>query len=128
MVPSKWRPKSGKIELSVLLWPLREQQFLLVLPPTRLNLLLDKINEKSLSDDEVAAAEREIGGNSAQIKLDKVGRLCLPEELAAEAALRKEALLVGRLNKFEIWEPGRFKKNNKGDEAVAAAAIKNLNL
>ena len=52
----------------------------------------------------------------------------MPEELAAEAALRKEALLVGRLNKFEIWEPGRFKKNNKGDEAVAAAAIKNLNL
>ncbi len=125
MVPSKWREK---IELSVILWPLRERQFLLVLPPTRLNLLLDKLNEMSLSDDDVAAVERVIGGNSAQIKLDKVGRLCLPEELAAEAGLRKEALFVGRLNKFEIWEPGRFKENNKGDEAVAAAAIKNLNL
>ncbi len=128
MVPSKWRPKSGKIDLFVVLWPWREHQFLLVLPPTRLNVLLDKINEMSLSDDDVAAVERVIGGNSAQIKLDKVGRLCLPEELAAEVGLRKEALLVGRLNKFEIWEPGRFKENNKGNEAVAAAAIKNLNL
>jgi len=44
------------------------------------------------------------------------------------AGLRKEAMFVGRLNKFEIWEPGRFNKNNKGNEAVAAAAIKNLNL
>ena len=128
MVPSKWRPKSGKTELSVLPWPLGDQQFLLVLPPKRWNLLLDKLNEMSLSDDDVAAVERVIGGNSAQIKLDKVGRLCLPEELAAEVGLRKEALLVGRLNKFEIWEPGRFKENNKGNETVAAAAIKNLNL
>ncbi len=49
-------------------------------------------------------------------------------QLAAVAGLRKEAMFVGRLNKFEIWEPGRFNKNNKGNEAVAAAAIKNLNL
>ena len=128
MVPSKWRPKSGKTELSVLPWPLGDQQFLLVLPPARWNLLLERLNEMSLSDDEAAVVERVIGGSSAHLTLDKAGRLCLPEELAAVAGLRKEAMFVGRLNKFEIWEPGRFNKNNKGNEAVAAAAIKNLNL
>jgi division/cell wall cluster transcriptional repressor MraZ len=128
MVPSKWRPKSGKTELSVLPWPLGDQQFLLVLPPARWNLLLERLNEMSLSDDEAAVVERVIGGNSARLILDKAGRLCLPEELAAVAGLRKEAMFVGRLNKFEIWEPGRFNENNKGNEAVAAAAIKNLNL
>ena len=128
MVPSKWRPKSGKTELSVLPWPLGDQQFLLVLPPARWNLLLERLNEMSLSDDEAAVVERVIGGSSAHLTLDKAGRLCLPEEQAAVAGLRKEAMFVGRLNKFEIWEPGRFNKNNKGNEAVAAAAIKNLNL
>ena len=128
MVPSKWRPKSGKTELSVLPWPLGDQQFLLVLPPARWNLLLERLNEMSLSDDEAAVVERVIGGSSAPLTLDKAGRLCLPEELAAVAGLRKEAMFVGRLNMFEIWEPGRFNKNNKGNEAVAAAAIKNLNL
>ncbi len=128
MVPSKWRPKSGKTELSVLPWPLGDQQFLLVLPPARWNLLLERLNEMSLSDDEAAVVERVIGGSSAHLTLDKAGRLCLPEELAAVAGLRKEALLVGRLNKFEIWEPDRFNENNQGNEAVAAAAIKNLNL
>jgi division/cell wall cluster transcriptional repressor MraZ len=86
------------------------------------------LNEMSLSDEEAAVVERVIGGNSAHLILDKAGRLCLPEELAAVAGLRKEAMFVGRLNKFEIWEPGRFNENNKGNEAVAAAAIKNLNL
>ena len=128
MVPSKWRPKSGKTELSVLPWPLGDQQFLLVLPPKRWNMVLERLNEMSLFDDQAAMAERVIGGSSAHLTLDKAGRLCLPEELAAVAGLRKEAMFVGRLNKFEIWEPGRFKKNKKGDEAVAAAAIKNLNL
>ena len=128
MVPSKWRPKSGKTELSVLPWPLGDQQFLLVLPPARWNLLLERLNDMSLSDDEAAVVERVIGGNSAHLILDKAGRLCLPEELVAVAGLRKEAMFVGRLNKFEIWEPGRFNENNKGNEAVAAAAIKNLNL
>ena len=129
MVPSKWRPKSGQTELAIMPWPLLgEQQYLLVLPPTRWNMLLDRLNEMSLSNDQAAAAERVIGGSSSHLKLDKAGRLCLPEELAAVAGLRKEAMLVGRLNKFEIWEPGRFAENNKGNEAVAAAAIKNLNL
>ncbi|MED5382282.1 MAG: hypothetical protein VYC47_06895 [Verrucomicrobiota bacterium] len=128
MVPSKWRPKSGKTELAILPWPLGEQQFLLVLPPTRWDMLLERLNEMSLSDDQAAVVERVIGGSSAHLTLDKAGRLCLPEELAAVAGLRKEALLVGRLNKFEIWEPGRFAENNKGNESVAAAAIKNLNL
>ena len=62
------------------------------------------------------------------MKLDKVGRLCLPEELAKVAAIKQEAVLVGRLNKFEIWSPDRFEETNQGSEAVAAAAIKNLNL
>ncbi|MBC8243245.1 MAG: hypothetical protein H8E20_02525 [Verrucomicrobia bacterium] len=128
MVPSKWRPKSGKTELAILPWPLGEQQFLLVLPPTRWDMLLERLNEMSLSDDQAAVVERVIGGSSAHLTLDKAGRLCLPEELAAVAGLQKEALLVGRLNKFEIWEPGRFAENNKGNESVAAAAIKNLNL
>ena len=115
--------------MAILPWPLLgEQQYLLVLPPTRWNMLLDRLNETSLSNDQAAAAERVIGGSSAHLKLDRAGRLCLPEELAAAAGLRKEAMLVGRLNKFEIWEPGRFAENNKGNEAVAAAAIKNLNL
>ena len=100
MVPSKWRPKSGKAELTILPWPIGQQQYLLVLPPTRWNVLLERLNEMSLSDEEAAVIERVIGGSSAHLKLDKVGRLCLPEDLAKVAGIKQEAILVGRLNKF----------------------------
>ena len=128
MVPSKWRPKSGKAELTILPWPIGQQQYLLVLPPTRWNVLLERLNEMSLSDEEAAVVERVIGGSSAHLKLDKVGRLCLPEDLANVAGIKQEAILVGRLNKFEIWSPDRFEDVNRGSEVLAAAAIKNLNL
>ena len=128
MVPSKWRPKSGKAELTILPWPIGQQQYLLVLPPTRWNVLLERLNEMSLSDEEAAVVERVIGGSSAHLKLDKVGRLCLPEDLAKVAGIKQEAILVGRLNKFEIWSPDRFEDVNRGSEVLAAAAIKNLNL
>ena len=124
MVPSKWRPKSGKTELTILPWPIGKQQYLLVLPPARWNVLLERLNEMSLSDDEAAVVERVIGGSSAHLKLDKVGRLCLPEELAKVAGIEQEAVLVGRLNKFEIWSPDRFEDVNRGSEALAAAASK----
>ena len=128
MVPSKWRPKSGKAELTILPWPIGQQQYLLVLPPTRWSVLLERLNEMSLSDEEAAVVERVIGGSSAHLKLDKVGRLCLPENLAKLAGIQQEAILVGRLNKFEIWSPDRFEDVNRGSEVLAAAAIKNLNL
>ena len=109
MVPSKWRPKSGKTELSVLPWPLGDQQFLLVLPPTRWNLLLERLNEMSLSDDEAAVVERVIGGSSARLILDKAGRLCLPEELAAVAS----AVSSAADEEDWFWD---FVQRQRGDE------------
>ena len=114
--------------MTILPWPIGEQQYLLVLPPARWAVLLERLNEMSLSDEEAAVGERVSGGSSSHVKLDKVGRLCLPEELANVAGIKQEAVLVGRLNKFEIWAPDRFDAPNQGSEAVAAAAIKNLNL
>ena len=60
MVPSKWRPKSGKAELTILPWPIGQQQYLLVLPPARWNVLLERLNEMSLPDEE-AARGAEVG-------------------------------------------------------------------
>ena len=128
MVPAKWRTKRPVIEYSLIPWPIGVAQYLLVLPPARWSALMERLNEMSLSNEEVAVVERVIGGQSANLSLDKVGRFCLPESLVESAGLGQDALFVGRLNKFEIWDPKRFDANNRGDMKVAAEAIKNLNL
>lgn len=42
-------------------------------------------------------------GNACECEMDKQGRLLLPEKLRKHAGFEKRVMLVGQLNKFEIW-------------------------
>jgi MraZ protein len=42
-------------------------------------------------------------GNASDCEMDKQGRLLLPEKLRKFARMDKKVVLVGQLNKFEIW-------------------------
>ncbi|MGR9053205.1 MAG: division/cell wall cluster transcriptional repressor MraZ [Gammaproteobacteria bacterium] len=42
-------------------------------------------------------------GNATECEMDGQGRLLLPEKLRSFAEMDKKIVLVGQLNKFEIW-------------------------
>lgn len=42
-------------------------------------------------------------GNASECEMDAQGRLLLPEKLRTFAGMDKKIVLVGQLNKFEIW-------------------------
>jgi MraZ protein len=42
-------------------------------------------------------------GNATECEMDAQGRLLLPEKLRKFAGMEKKIILVGQLNKFEIW-------------------------
>ena len=42
-------------------------------------------------------------GNASECEVDNQGRLLLPEKLRKFADMEKHIVLVGQLNKFEIW-------------------------
>ena len=42
-------------------------------------------------------------GNASECEMDAQGRLLLPEKLRNFAGMEKRIVLVGQLNKFEIW-------------------------
>ncbi|MDD5275471.1 MAG: division/cell wall cluster transcriptional repressor MraZ [Methylovulum sp.] len=42
-------------------------------------------------------------GNATECEMDAQGRLLLPEKLRKFAGMDKKIVLVGQLNKFEIW-------------------------
>lgn len=42
-------------------------------------------------------------GNASECDMDKQGRLLLPKQLRMFVGLDKKVVLVGQLNKFEIW-------------------------
>jgi MraZ protein len=127
MLPAKWRP-SDPVTFTMLPWPIGKEDRVLVLPPERWREMLTKLKTKSLTDKRVEALEKVIAENAAQVELDKVGRLCLPEELSRIAGITNEAEFVGRLDKFEIWNPSRIEASRAQDRRLAAEVVNEVDL
>jgi MraZ protein len=68
--------------------------------------------------------KRFIGSESVQVAVDKAGRIVLPEEMATAAGIKDEAVLVGLLDRFEIWNPARYDKVRASDAVMAQEAFK----
>src|SRR5580658_4029641 len=109
-IPAKWRPANVETELTMILWPNTPQpgSRILVLAPGEMRALGEKMKGMSLSDSRAAALRRYIGANSANVAVDKAGRMLIPESIAnlAQIEIGGEAVLVGLVDKgFEIWNP-----------------------
>jgi MraZ protein len=48
-------------------------------------------------------------GTSEVLRMDAEGRVVLPEALKTHAGITEAAAFVGLGNKFQIWEPNRFR-------------------
>jgi MraZ protein len=124
-IPAKWRPAKPGTELTLVLWPkAKEGPCLRVLPPEQMAKLVREVNAMPNSDSNKVVLKRFIGGKSVQVTLDKAGRICLPEEMASSAGISEEALLVGLLDRFEIWSPERYENVKASDAIMAQEAFK----
>lgn len=128
MLPAKWRPRDTTTQFTILPWPIGAEDRLLVLPPERWREMLQKLKARSLSDPRIEALEQEIAENAAQVRPDKVGRICITEEHARLAKINNEAELVGRLDKFEIWEPNARAAIRSQNKKLAAEVLKEIDL
>ena len=124
-IPAKWRPAQPDIEFTLIVWPKSlHGTCLRVLPPEQMDKLMATLDAKSKDDPKkVTTLKRVIGSRSVQAALDKAGRICLPEEMAKAAGIKKAAVLVGLLDRFEIWNPGRYAAVRGEDQVMASAAF-----
>src|ERR1700689_5087715 len=82
-IPAKWRPSQPDVELTLILWPNGAQAdaCLLVLPPAEMRALADKIRLMPSADPKTSALRRLLGSKSANVTLDKAGRICIPDAM-----------------------------------------------
>jgi len=112
------------VEFTVIVWPKHQAGTCLrVLPPEKLEKLVAEIEALPNSDPRKDVLRRVVGGNSEQVTLDKSGRICLPEAMAAAAGLKQEAQLVGMLEQFEVWDPVRYQHVEKADAVYQTEAF-----
>ena len=124
-IPAKWRPAEAGVELTLVLWPKsKEGPCLRVLLPEQMAKLMRDIDATPNSDPNKVVLKRFIGSQSVQVALDKVGRVCLPDEMAKAAGITDEAVLVGLLDRYEIWSPARYEMVKASDAVMAAEAFK----
>ena len=124
-IPAKWRPAKPGTEFTLVVWPkAKEGPCLRALPPQQMAALMKDIDAMPNSDPSKGVLKRFIGSESVQAPLDKAGRICLPEEMARAAGINDQAVLVGLLDRFEIWSPERYERIKASDAVMAQEAFK----
>jgi MraZ protein len=122
-VPAKWR--QDEVVFTIILWGAKSLAgaCLLVLPPAEWAVLVAKVKAMSFSDPKAEALRRLIGVDSIQVTVDRAGRICLPEPMAKAAGIEGEAVLVGLLDRFQIWNPARYDAIRAVDETLSQEAF-----
>jgi len=125
-VPFRWRPNEseGDMEFTLVVWPKHQAGICLrVLPPDQLAKLRADIDAMPNSDPNKSILKRSIGASSAQAKLDSVGRITIPDDMAEAADITNEAVLTGMMDRFEIWNPKRYAQVKLLDNALLGKAL-----
>ncbi|MFO1477992.1 MAG: hypothetical protein U1F98_15255 [Verrucomicrobiota bacterium] len=124
-IPAKWRPAETGTEFTLILWPKsKEGPCVRVLPPAEMARLMKDIDAMPNSDPNKVVLKRFIGSESVQAAVDKAGRICLPETMAVAAGIQDTAILVGLLDRFEIWNQERYDRVRTADAVMAQEAFK----
>lgn len=80
------------------------QPCLLLYPLPQWEFIEQKLAGLSSVVPEERRIQRLLLGHAAECEMDSAGRILLPATLRSYAQLHKELMLVGQLNKFEIWD------------------------
>lgn len=113
------------MQFTLIVWPQRsEGPCLRVLPPKEMAELMASLDAMPNDDRNKTVLKRIIGAESTQVALDGAGRICVPEAMAKAASIQDEAVLVGLLDRFEIWDPVRYEKVKAADAVLAQEAFK----
>jgi MraZ protein len=107
-IPARWR--AGKAD-EFFVVPDEINHCLLVMPPE----MFEKVSETVMSHTEISSKEkrifvRQFYSRAHNSTADGQGRLLLPDDHCKQVGIRKDVVLVGSLQRFEIWSPEQWKK------------------
>ncbi len=125
-IPAKWRAAvKGSQEFYVLPDP---KNCLVVMPASAMEKMLERADDISIGEYKRRDVVRVIASRAHGSACDSQGRIALTEELKRHAGFDKEAVLVGTLNRFEIWSPARWAKVDRNAMQKFSEAAKQVGL
>ena len=104
-VPAVFRRGLGD-SVAVVVTPL--DQCLAAYPPSEWQRLEEQLRSLPAFSKPAKALTRLLTSRAIDCELDVQGRILLPAAIRAGAGLDREALVIGVLNRFEVWAPDRW--------------------
>ncbi len=86
---------------------------LFLYPKNSWKALTERIQELSVTQSDTRAFGRYLFGGASEMEFDQLGRIKIPEYLLAYANIQKNAVLVGLLDRIEIWSPKLWERQVK---------------
>lgn len=122
IVPAKFRETLG--DLFVVTKGL--DGCLFVYPNSEWENIENKFREIPLTTKDARKFSRFFFAGAADCEVDKQGRALIPSNLREYAGLQKEVVLVGVLNRIEIWSKERWSDNEYEDMDEVAEHMADL--
>jgi len=117
-VPSRFRDIIAERYEGKLVLTMDFDKCIMVYPLEEWERVEEKIKSLPQSQKEVKDYTRFVFSNATECELDKQGRILIPPPLREGARISKSVMVVGILNKMEIWDKGAWdtRKSQTGDK------------
>ena len=87
---------------------------------------MEKFRQRALFDKNASRALRAIGQNSEQDPVDVQGRIRISDRFLEFAKLSDTVVMIGAVNRIQLWSPSLQPAVEKVDQAELAAAFEAL--
>ena len=88
--------------------------------------LAKKLEELPTSQADARNFARIMLSGAADVELDKLGRILIPDYLKNYASLKKNVTILGLSNRIEIWDAERWEEHRKKTETAAGDIAERL--
>ncbi len=111
-LPAEYRRRAEGPRFVLLQW---EPTHLTLFPEGTWAGVQERLLEFRRSQSAVARHLRQITARAVEVEPDKQGRILIPAWLKEAADLDGSALLIGALDRVEVWNPDRFRDEEPDD-------------
>ena len=135
-LPSRYRQAVAAIsgnQLVVTLNPLDRCLWLYPLPAWQ--VIEEKLAQLSDFDKQSRRTKQMMRGYATECELDGHGRVLLPPKLREFAGLKRDGVLLGQSNKFELWDEAAWNRQRDDwlgqvgeDQEAVSSALRDLSL
>ena len=124
-VPAGWRDLMGAPQY-VYVFADPHERCLNLIPPVEMEGRMEKLRQRSLFDKKLVPFLRYLGENAEQAVVDVQGRIRICDRLLKFAQLDGTVVMVGALNRVQLWSPASLPAEETVNQAALAEACETL--